>query len=66
MRVTVWDSSMSILAVSDDVYPGDETIEIPDALYDQYSMQMLEFIRTMNKIREFQKEQERFRAYSDR
>lgn len=65
MKVVVWDSSIETLVVTEEIMPGDETIEIPDVLFQDYTRHMMALAKVSNKIRQFQREQERQRAYQD-
>jgi hypothetical protein len=61
MKVVAWDSSIDMLIVTEEILPGDDTIEIPEILFEDYTRNMLSLARVANKIREFKKEQERER-----
>jgi len=65
MKVVAWDSSIETLIVTQEVMSGDETIDIPDTLFQDYTRHMKELSNVANKIRQFQREQERSRAYAD-
>jgi hypothetical protein len=65
MKVVAWDSSIETLIVTQEVMSGDETIDIPDTLFQDYTRHMNALANVANKIRQFQREQERSRAYAD-
>ena len=59
MKVVAWDSSIETLIVTQEILSGDETIDIPDTLFHDYARHMKELSNITNKIRQFQREQER-------
>ena len=65
MKVVVWENQWDVLDISNVVFAGDEAIEIPDALYEKFMGNVKEFNKIQTQIREFQREQERSRAYLD-
>lgn len=53
------------LVVSTDIWPGDETIDIPPKLYDSYCEALTRLARLEKMILECQRQQERERSYQD-
>lgn len=65
MMVVIMQDGPEGLWVSDEVMPGDETVEIPEVLWVEYRRRVSELAKIENQIRQFAREQERQRAYSD-
>lgn len=65
MKVVIMQDTPEGLWVSDEVVAGDETVDIPEVLWVEYRRRALELAKTENQIRQFAREQERQRAYSD-
>ena len=58
MKIVAWNDDVEVLVLSTDIQPGDETIEIPESLYDKYHEHFESFVRIQNMILEFKKKQE--------
>lgn len=53
------------LVISTDIWPGDETVDIPPKIYESYCEALRTLGRLENIILECQRQQERQRSYRD-
>lgn len=65
IKAIVYLDSSNRLVVSTDIWPGDETVDIPPKLYDAYCEAYAKLVRIENMIAECQRHQERQRSYQD-
>lgn len=65
IKAVVYKDSSERLVVSTDLWPGDETVDIPPKLYEAYWEAYSKLERIENMILECQRQQERSRAYLD-
>ena len=66
IQVTVSEESLyPVYSLAPRIFSTDETIEIPDSLYDRHVAVMKQFKAIQNEIRQFQLEQEDDEDYDD-
>lgn len=65
VKAIVWEHADGRLTVSTDIWPGDDTVDLPPKIYESY-MEALNKLQKMEQmIRNFTRIQERQRTYSD-
>jgi hypothetical protein len=65
IKAVVWEGSDGRLNINTMVDRLDETIDIPEKLYNGYEEALRNLFKYEEMIRMFQREQERSRAYAD-
>jgi len=66
MKVFLWESDLyPTLFVDSQPSPKDETVEIPETLFNRWSLSLKAFQDVQSEIREFQREQERRDKFRD-
>lgn len=65
IRALVFEDGSGRLVVSTDIWPGDETVDIPPKLYETYLDSLAKLNRIESMILECQRQQERERSYED-